>query len=164
MNLLAKVGNMLSGGLLEKAGSKLLDRVLPDKLTDEEKLQYDMEVAKENNKTQVALMQLAAEADKAFNDRLNKHEGTAKELRALPIVGPVLITLRGVQRPVWGFATLFFDYKFFITGVTLSETGESLLMLINALVLGFLFGERAIKNVMPVINEYFGKKRRDDKD
>lgn len=158
MKLLAKVGNFLTGGFLDKAGSKLLDTVFPDKLTDEEKLIYDAAVRKDNQANQVELLKIAAETDAEFNRRIASHEGTAKDLKSIPFVGPILITLRGMQRPTWSFGALYFDYKYFTGGIELSEQGTSLLFLINALVLGFLFGERAIKNVLPMVNEFLGKR------
>ncbi|WP_230413519.1 hypothetical protein [Zooshikella ganghwensis] len=61
-----------------------------------------------------------------------------------------MLFLRGAQRPVWGFATLYLDLCWFATW-QLTVQQETALTLINVLVLGFLFGERAIKNVMPLI-------------
>jgi hypothetical protein len=41
----------------------------------------------------------------------------------------------------------------------LSEAQESALWVINFLVLGFLFGERAVQNVAPLIAEIMDKRR-----
>jgi hypothetical protein len=100
-----------------------------------------------------------SEAEKNLTQRIAELEGTASDLKAIPFFGPVMIFLRGLQRPVWGFATLYMDLMWFSEWETLTQKQESALMIINVLVLGFLFGERAIKNVMPLITKLFEAKK-----
>jgi len=49
----------------------------------------------------------------------------------------------------------YLDYEYFISGMNWSERQETLLLSINLLVLVFFFGERAMKNVMPLIAKVF---------
>ena len=89
----------------------------------------------------------------------NKHtDSSTGELRTIPILGSVLITLRAVQRPIWGFYVLYIDLMIFSKKWDLpleSDSGYTpegmTILLLNFLVLGFLFGERTLKNVVPVL-------------
>lgn len=93
-------------------------------------------------------------AANSLDSRIEKQEGTAEDLRALPLIGRLIIFARGAQRPIWGYATLWYDYQYFSGQIALSEEGTQLLWIINFLVLGFLFGERAIKNIMPLVTKF----------
>ena len=98
------------------------------------------------------------EASAQLDKRIAEQEGTAKDLLALPTLGRLILFLRGLQRPVWGFATIYMDYTWFFNNASLvfSEKQETAMILINILVLGFLFGERTIKNLSPLIIKVFG--------
>lgn len=86
-------------------------------------------------------------------------EGTATDLRAVPVIGPIMLFMRGAQRPVWGVATMWADAMWF-SGKwgALSQQQESALWLINMLVLSFLFGERAVSNLAPLVSEFMAKR------
>lgn len=100
----------------------------------------------------LALAQLAQEAQAEFNKRIAELEGTASDLTKFGLLGRLVVFVRGCQRPVWGFATLYMDFMWFSgRWAELSQQQESAFWIINLLVLGFLFGERAIKNLMPLI-------------
>jgi len=93
-----------------------------------------------------------------FKRRTEALEGTAADLKSMPVLGRLMLFLRGAQRPVWGFAALWMVYHQPFSGAwTLSGRQESILMAITVLVLGFLFGERAVKNVAPIMGQFFGK-------
>jgi hypothetical protein len=98
--------------------------------------------------------------DKEFNKRISDLEGTASDLKSIPIIGPILLFLRGAQRPFWGFATIYLDYQVFSKGWNLDPGSQagSAFYVINLLVLGFLFGERAIQNVLPYMTQFKGTK------
>ncbi len=97
------------------------------------------------------------ESMRLLDDRINQQEGTAQDLKSLPVIGRSILFLRGCQRPVWGFATLYFDYKWFFGGYDFDEQQQTGMILINFLVLGFLFGERTLKNLEPLILRAFKK-------
>lgn len=97
---------------------------------------------------------LGLAASQATTNRAALLEGTASDLKSLPILGPVMLFLRGCQRPIWGFGTIYFDHQVF-SGAWSITTGpqESAFWIINLLVLGFLFGERAVQNIAPFVAE-----------
>jgi len=95
----------------------------------------------------------------SLNDRISSQEGTAKDLLALPVVGRIIIFARGCQRPMWGYAVLYIDYKILSGSWLIPDgTSEQLVLIINYLVLGFLFGERAVRNIGPIIQKMVIKK------
>jgi hypothetical protein len=78
----------------------------------------------------------------------------------MPVFGRIVLFARGAQRPVWGFATLWMDMEwFFGSNHTFDEQQQTALIVINTLVLGFLFGERAVQNLTPMIVQVFAKKK-----
>ena len=101
------------------------------------------------------LQQSAAKLDK----RIAEQEGTATDLKTIPILGHIVLFARGAQRPVWGFATLWIDTQWFFGSYTFDEQQQTALIVINTLVLGFLFGERAVQNLTPMIVQVFAKKK-----
>ncbi len=100
-------------------------------------------------------MELAevAQADEtAFNKRTIDLEGTAADLKSIPVVGATIIFLRGAFRPLFAYMTAYMDFVYFTTDTSdWTEQKQTLLIVINILVLVFFFGERALKNVMPLI-------------
>lgn len=151
MSILQKAADFFTGGI----GSAIVDTVkdyFPPSMSDKEKSELSMRIAEAANKQANEAAKLANEAEAEFNSRIKDLEGTAKDLKSIPIIGPVVIFLRGCQRPVWGYSTLYMDFMIFSgKWADITEMQESALWVINLLVLGFLFGERAIKNLMPLI-------------
>lgn len=94
------------------------------------------------------------EADRVLNERIASLEGTASDLKAVPVLGAAMLFLRGAQRPCWGLGTLWIDYQVFTGSVIVTDPNlTSAFWTINALVLGFLFGERAVMNVLPLVQQ-----------
>lgn len=92
------------------------------------------------------------EADRILTDRVAQLEGTASDLKAVPILGPAMLFLRGSQRIVIGYGTAWLDYLWLTGGVgVLGDMQQRLLFTASLLVFVVLFGERAIKNVAPLI-------------
>lgn len=153
------ISKLFSGGvsdLVDSAG-KALDVLFT---SDEQRM-----------KAQAILDQIKSDAkykgdllDLQFNQQLDKRiadqEGTAKDLLALPFIGRLMIFLRGAQRPIWGFGVLFMDFQVFSGVWILVENSKTELsfFIVNFLVLGFLFGERAVKNILPLVNQFLATK------
>lgn len=158
MSFLSAIGGILGG---EKGlGGTILDAVksyFPPDMSPEQKAQMEMAIKTAADKQANIVMDKAMEADKAVTDRIAKLEGTATDLLQLPVVGRFIMFLRGCQRPIWGFATLYLDFLWF-TEWKLTDRQETALIVINVLVLGFLFGERTIKNLEPLLLQVFGQK------
>lgn len=154
-SLLAKAADFFSGGL----GSAIVDTVkdyFPPSMSEAEKAELSMRINESANKQANEAARIVNEERAEFNQRIKDMEGTAKDLKSIPVIGPFVIFLRGCQRPVWGYATLYMDFMVFSDRwKVLTETQESALWVINLLVLGFLFGERAVKNIMPLVVQYF---------
>ena len=154
-----KILDVFSGGLASTVMDGIKSYFPPD-MSDEQKAALNLELQKIELQKQAELSRAVAEAERLINERIAQHEGTAKDLMALPFIGRIVIFARGCQRPIWGFATLWADLQWFSgawSGIT--DKQESALWVINLLVLGFLFGERAVKNITPLISQYFGKGR-----
>lgn len=158
MSLFDKVTNFLSGGI----GGKVVDKVLaqfPDKLSEADRADIDAAVTAATREHELKLLDLVKEQEAEFNNRLKEMEGTAKDLEKFGWLGRIVVFLRGCQRPIWGYLTLYMDMMWF-SGKwgKLTQQQESAFWIINLLVLGFLFGERAIKNLMPLISEMMKQK------
>jgi hypothetical protein len=119
---------------------------------------------------QVTLEQLAMQKAKndddadiadevAVTDRAARLEGTAGDLKAIPYLGPILLVLRGAQRPIIGYGVMYVDYMTF-SGIWKLPDGPILnaWFATNILVLAFLFGERAIRNVAPLLTDLLAAK------
>ncbi|AWL12816.1 hypothetical protein HMF8227_02364 [Saliniradius amylolyticus] len=159
MSLLDKVGDLLTGGL----GKTIVDGIqayFPPDMPPEQKARLELAI-KEQTLQKTQLLHQAAQEERAeFNQRIRDMEGTASDLKRFGWIGSLLIFLRGCQRPVWGYMTLYMDVMWFSgkwSGMTTQQ--ESAMWIVNLLVLFFLFGERGMKNVMPLINRFLSIKR-----
>ena len=159
MGLLDSVVNTLTGGL----GSQIVDTItkyLPPDLSPEQKANIDL--AAQNIELQKARdgIQAQQEAEKLVNERIAMYEGTASDLKSVPYIGALMLLLRGSQRVAWGFGTLWLDFQVFSGTYKLTDPIISnSFWVVNFLVLGFLFGERAVTNVMPFITEMIKVKK-----
>jgi hypothetical protein len=153
-----KILGFLSGGFAEK-GVELIGKVVRDK-DQADRLAADFRTLcqTQDHELQRITLEAEAEAERQFNERTISMEGTASDLQAIPWIGAVVIFLRGAFRPLFAYFTAFLDYEYFVTGMAWTERQESLLLAINLLVLIFFFGERAMKNVMPIIVQMFAVK------
>jgi len=149
-----KIVGFLSGGL----GSKIIDGVkdyFPPSMSEKEKSDLQLKIMEITRVQENELIKLANEQDVEFNQRIKDMEGTAADLKAIPIIGNIIIFLRGCIRPIFCYVTIYMDLMVLSGGWNLSgEMRLQMIMLIlNILVLGFVFGERGIKNIMPLITK-----------
>ena len=166
MSLFGKVVDFLSGGI----GEKIVDTVkdyFPPKLSESERLKLEEVIRKASREHELKLLQLAQEEQALFDQRIREMEGTAKDLQKFGKLGEIVVFLRGMQRPIWGFFVLYLDYAVFMqnkwpnaaTTEIAKDVGldfQSAFWMINFLVLGFLFGERAMRNVLPLLQRKMG--------
>ena len=82
-------------------------------------------------------------------------ELSTQDLENTGVWGKFMIFFRGSVRPVWCYSLLFIDYMVFSGSWQIKEDSiiERTFFLINILVLGFVFGERVIRNISPFIIE-----------
>lgn len=158
MSFLSKVADFFTGGL----GNKIVDGIqayYPPDMSPTDKANLEIAIKDLAHRQQLDLQQLAAAQDAEFNNRVRDLEGTAKDLTQFGWLGRIVVFFRGCQRPAWGGLVMYMDIMWFSGKWTkMTEQQESALWVINLLVLGFLFGERAVKNVMPVITEMMAKR------
>uniref|UniRef100_A0A6M3LNC7 Holin n=1 Tax=viral metagenome TaxID=1070528 RepID=A0A6M3LNC7_9ZZZZ len=159
MNILSKVIDSFGGSII-KEGFDIVKAYFPPSMSDAEKANAQLAYERFVHEKQKEADNIALKTDQEFNQRIKDMEGTASDLKTIPILGHAIIFIRGAQRPIWGVFTLYADYMVFSKGWNLSAEPElrSMLFAINVLVLGFLFGERAVKNILPFIKEFVGKK------
>lgn len=157
MSLLKKIVNAATGGVGQLAFD-VAKKYFPPGMSEAEKENLRLALDKLELEKRGAAERAALAAEQSHTERVKELEGSASDLARVALLGPLVLFLRGCQRPLWGFATLYLDWCWF-TGWHLSEKQETALVVINLLVLGFLFGERAVRNVSPMIAEVFRAKK-----
>ncbi len=155
MKFLEKVTALLGNSVFKDVG-ELIDRFVT---TGAEKRQIKTELLELQHRHEVEAVRLSLEAEHEFNQRIKDLEGTAKDLHQSGWLGKLVLFMRGAQRPLWGYFVAYMDYMVFAGNWSLKghEKLESAFWIINFLVLGFLFGERAVKNVAPLVSEMMNK-------
>lgn len=160
MSLIDKVASLFGGGLVDSV-IKTVEKYLPPDMSPAEKAAMELELQRMAFEKQKQADAMMADAERRVTERISLLEGTATDLRSIPFIGPVMLFMRGIQRPVWGFAVLYADMMWFSGDWgRMSSQQESALWVINLLVLGFLFGERAVANLAPIISEVMANRRR----
>lgn len=142
--------------------SKVLDKVSDYIPSKEAKARLEADLRTIAHDQELELIKAELTAQNEFNNRIKDLEGTAADLNQAGWIGRIVLFLRGAQRPVWGWGAMYFDFLYFTSRVELDAEGKQLLYLINALVLSFLFGERAFTNIAPMIKGMI-EKRKDTK-
>jgi hypothetical protein len=137
----------------------------PQQKAEIEKALRDFEAQQEERRQNFAMTMeaLTNQAEAQFNERTKELEGTAEDLKTIPILGHMIIFVRGALRPAWCVAAMYFDWQIFTGawgaklvavdpggGVRITPEGF-ILIIINFLVLGFIFGERTLRNVVPAM-------------
>lgn len=160
MSFLAGIKSLFSSGSFASDILNTVKEYFPPDMSEAEK--QSMKIAIENQiiKKELLLHKQIVETEKTLTDRISQLEGTASELKTIPVVGPLMIFLRGCQRPAFGFGCLYMDWKVFSGAWIVADGGTlaSAFLVMNILVLGFLFGERAIKNVAPFLERVVAAK------
>lgn len=153
---------VVTGGLSDRVMG-LIEDVVPGGLSPEQRATLKTRIEEETTKREKAAHEAANQAEQNLTGRIKELEGTASDLKSIPLIGTLIIFLRGCQRPVWGFATLYLDFKVFSNTWPIQPDSMEAMAFwtINALVLGFLFGERAIKNVLPMVTAFMAQRRGD---
>lgn len=157
MSFLKGIADFVSGGLFKEVKEVIKD-YFPPNMSPQQQAELQIKLGELEQKKLQQASQLIMDAENNLTQRIATLEGSAQDLRVIPIVGPLVIFLRGLQRPVWGYMTLYIDVMWFSGKWKMEDQQESAMWIINLLVLGFLFGERAIQNLAPLISELMQKK------
>ncbi|OEU64598.1 MAG: hypothetical protein BBJ57_10695, partial [Desulfobacterales bacterium PC51MH44] len=114
--------------------------ILPSTVTDAQKKEVSSKVEQIIEKKLCDLRVAKVDIESEVNQKIEKLAHTTKDLEKVPFFGKLGLFLRGMQRPIWGFALLYIDLKVLSGDWTLpagSQT-ESAFWLLNLLILGFL--------------------------
>lgn len=157
MSILSKVTDIIGGSIFKEA-KEIITTYWPPDISPQQRAEMEIKLADLDLKKQLEINIALADAEKTLNERIAQQEGTAADLKQIPVLGSIMLFLRGVQRPAFGFFTMYMDFIWFTTAPGYTEQQQTALIVINVLVLGFLFGERTIKNLEPLIVKVFGGK------
>lgn len=158
MGFFDKLADVATGGLAKQVIDAVQAYFPPD-MNPEQKAQLQIQLMQIESQRIEAANKAIAESEQAINDRIAIYEGTASDLKSIPILGPMMLFLRGAQRPIIGYGTIYLDWQVFSGLWPLTErTIISAFWVINLLVLGFLFGERAVQNLAPLITDFMKAK------
>ena len=143
----------------EGLATKLIDTVSGYIPSKEDKARLEIEIRKIAHAQELEIQRAELEADKELNNRIKDLEGTANDLMQAGYAGRIVLFLRGAQRPLWGWSVMLMDIRVYLGSTTLGDEEMKLLYALNLLVGGFLFGERAIKNVMPFFKDMIANRK-----
>ncbi len=157
MGVLDSIANFFTGGLAEKVVDTVKE-YFPPSMSEMEKAEFELKLKDVLHKQEIELFKLQNEAEKNLNERIRDYEGTVTDLRSIPLIGTLLIFLRGAFRPLFAYALAYIDFQVFSQSWQIQdEQIKSAFWVINFVVIGFYFGERAIRNVLPLAKEFFKK-------
>lgn len=162
------VANTFTGGLAGEIIDAVAGELGPD-ITPEQQAKLKMTIENNLLKREQLAMQAANDAERNLTDRVAQLEGTASDLKSVPFLGPLMLFIRGLIRPLATIMVCVIDWQVFSGSwqpVVTYDTGAgvetidmmNLLFLLNGLVLSFWFGERAIKNVMPFVTQMMAQR------
>ena len=164
-DILRGAANIITGGM-GGLGGKIVETIaarFPEKMSEAEKAEATLLAETVAAQRATEMMGQWNDQERQWQDFVKDMEGTASDLKSLPVVGKVVLFLRGLQRPLWGYGTLYMDFKILSGDWSIREITSSnpeiapqivsLIWVINIVVLVFLFGERAVKNIAPLIEK-----------
>lgn len=157
MNFLAKATDFIGGSLFKEIKDGVM-KYFPPRMTPQEKANFEIQMERLLFEKRIEANKVLTDAAITLDKRISEQEGTAKDLLSLPIIGRLVLFLRGLQRPAWGFFTMYADFIWFSSDKTYTEQQQTALIMINLLVLGFLFGERTVLNFKPFIMKWLSRK------
>lgn len=157
--VLDTLANIVGGGLFKEA-KEIINQYWPPDVPPEKRMEFELALQQAEFQKEIELSKQMNEANEALTKRITDLEGTAADLKGIPILGALMLFIRGSLRPAWGLGAMYADLMWFSgKWAQLTEQQEAALYLINMLVLGFLFGERAVQNVAPILGDVFTKVR-----
>ena len=132
----------------------------PPNMSEEQKANIQLAAQQIELQRTIEFSRAQNDAEKTLNERIAMYEGSAADLKGIPILGPLMLFLRGSQRVCWGFAAIYLDFMVFSNTWNIEkEIIANAFWVLNFLVLGFLFGERAVTNIMPFLTNFMQAKQ-----
>ncbi len=158
MSLWTKIIDVAGGSIVDSLVGTVKD-YFPPSMTDAEKSAMELAIRKTAHKQELSMMEVTNDAEAEFNSRIKDMEGTAHDLMKIPYVGALIIFMRGSLRPVWCGATMVLMFMVYSGKWTVEDGSQvATVFLVNTIiVMVFLFGERAFRNVAPLIERLLKK-------
>ena len=168
--ILGALKGLLSGDGLVAKGLEFVNKRWPPNMSEGDKAAAEVVIKEMLHSQQMDISTAMRQDEQQFNERTIALEGTAKDLQGIPYIGGLIIFMRGAFRPLFSYFTGYMDWLYFSESTirVMDEAGvldrivqtwtpqqETLLLAMNLLVLIFFFGERAMKNVLPLIMQVF---------
>lgn len=165
--------NDSGGGIAGKIIDTVKDYFPPD-MTEADKINLELSITSAVHKQEMEILEKAHEEEVEFNKRTIAMEGTAQDLIQAGWLGKIALFFRGFQRILWSYGIFVFDVFWLMGKVNFPNTvsitdpnnAEAMILVpnpiiafvvtVNVLVLAFLFGERALKNLTPMIVSIIG--------
>jgi len=103
--------------------------------------------------------EIDALVESGFRNFVIQYEGSMKDYKDIPIIGPIVLLFRGLIRPSFTCLVGYLDY-IFITGTNFTQPQAELIKAMTLITLFFWFGERAVKNsgLLEAISNFIKKK------
>jgi len=161
MSIFGEIAKLATGGI----GGQVLDiieRQFPGKLTPQEQSELSVTLERMEMEREQQANNAIAEAERSLNERVAEYEGTASEIKDMWLVGPLVILMRSLFRPICSYVTLYLNFVYFTSVNDWSPETTNLLVVIDVIVFGFWFGERAVKNVLPIVLAWMDKRQTSD--
>lgn len=158
--------NLITGGFsgIAEEAFDLVKGRFPEKMSEKEEAELKIDLMKLENDKKVKVLNAWNEQEKNWQDHIKEMEGTAKELLAIPILGHLMVFLRASLRPIISALTIYADlmiwsgsWNLTVTAGANADQAWALLWMVNILVFSVLFGERAMKNILPLIERIIEK-------
>lgn len=140
--------------------SSLAQKVMeyfPPSMSDKEKSELQLRITEVDNENKIKTLAAVNEAKAQFFEFTKDFEGTAKDLKDIKFFGPLMLFLRGSQRIIWGYGTLWIDFQIISGSWDIADDPQLkfIAIALTVIVGATLFGERAIQNVMPFLERFF---------
>lgn len=134
---------------------KGIDHFFPPSMSEKDK------EALKQNMTMFVAKESRAESSE-FRNFILAYEGSAADYKTIPFIGPLMMLIRGLVRPICTYGTFYFDFLYFTSTTRIWTIEQSkLLAIMNIIVLVFWFGEKILVNTglsEVIMNVFVSKK------
>ena len=162
MSFLGKISNFIfgkeDGESIASVVTDTIKEYYPPDLTEAQKQQLELGAKHAAVAVAQAAQEMITESEKAITERIVVLEGSAKDLRTIPVLGSIVIFLRAAYRPVFAYAISFTAIAWWwgTTSIQIppDSVKEQLLYWCLIIVLIFHFGERAVRAALPMMTQW----------
>ena len=134
-------------------------------MSEKEEAEIRLSLKELEYKRQIESLGRWNEQERQFQEYVQSMEGTAEELMKMRFLGPLVIFLRAIIRPGWSIITIYMIVAI-LSGhwnlmaaaggnESIAQQYTSLLWANTLIVSVTWFGERAVRNVLPLVEKLF---------